>query len=72
MILLLVSSFVNDLGGSWQGEGKSSKAADTVVDLIRSCGGTAVANYGKTILHTTFPPHWIHHMYNVVYIWLDK
>jgi 3-hydroxyacyl-CoA dehydrogenase/3a,7a,12a-trihydroxy-5b-cholest-24-enoyl-CoA hydratase len=43
--VLLVSSSVNDLGGSWQGEGKSSKAADTVVDLIRSRGGTAVANY---------------------------
>ena len=52
MCVLLVSSSVNDLGGSWQGEGKSSKAADTVVDLIRSRGGTAVANYGKTIFHT--------------------
>ena len=50
--VLLVSSSVNDLGGSWQGEGKSSKAADTVVDLIRSRGGTTVANYGKTIFHT--------------------
>ena len=38
---------VNDLGGSWQGEGKSSRAADKVVDLIRSRGGTAVANYGE-------------------------
>ena len=36
---------VNDLGGSWQGEGKSLKAADKVVDTIRSTGGTAVANY---------------------------
>ena len=50
--VLLVSSSVNDLGGSWQGEGESSKAADTVVDLIRSRGGTAVANYGKTTFHT--------------------
>ena len=38
---------VNDLGGSWQGGGKSSRAADKVVDLIRSRGGTAVANYGE-------------------------
>ena len=39
---------VNDLGGSWQGEGKSVKAADKVVDTIRSTGGTAVANYGAS------------------------
>lgn len=38
---------VNDLGGTFSGEGKSSKAADEVVALIRSNGGTAVANYGK-------------------------
>ena len=57
--VLLVSSSVNDLGGSWQGEGKSSKAADTVVDLIRSRGGTAVANYGKTIFHTACQSHWV-------------
>ena len=60
MCVLLVSSSVNDLGGSWQGEGKSSKAADTVVDLIRSRGGTAVANYGKTIFHTACQSHWVH------------
>ena len=40
-------STVNDLGGTWTGEGKSSKAADEVVSLIRANGGTAVANYGE-------------------------
>ena len=58
--VLLVSSSVNDLGGSWQGEGKSSKAADTVVDLIQSRSGTAVANYGKTIFHTACLSHRVH------------
>jgi 3-hydroxyacyl-CoA dehydrogenase/3a,7a,12a-trihydroxy-5b-cholest-24-enoyl-CoA hydratase len=36
---------VNDLGTSFQGEGKSSKAADVVVDEIKKLGGQAVANY---------------------------
>ncbi|KAK4692718.1 multifunctional beta-oxidation protein, partial [Lecanoromycetidae sp. Uapishka_2] len=36
---------VNDLGGSFQGEGNSSKAADVVVDEIRAAGGKAVANH---------------------------
>lgn len=36
---------VNDLGGDIKGEGKSSRAADIVVDEIRARGGTAVANY---------------------------
>jgi len=36
---------VNDLGGSVQGQGASSKAADTVVEEIKALGGTAVANY---------------------------
>jgi len=36
---------VNDLGGSAKGEGKSSKAADTVVEEIKAAGGEAVANY---------------------------
>ncbi|KAL2356608.1 peroxisomal hydratase-dehydrogenase-epimerase [Cryomyces antarcticus] len=36
---------VNDLGGSFKGEGKSSKAADVVVDEIKATGGKAVANY---------------------------
>jgi hypothetical protein len=37
---------VNDLGGDIKGEGKSSRAADVVVNEIRTRGGTAVANYG--------------------------
>ncbi|OQD73715.1 hypothetical protein PENDEC_c014G02056 [Penicillium decumbens] len=39
------SVVVNDLGVSHKGEGKSSKAADVVVDEIRAAGGKAVANY---------------------------
>ena len=36
---------VNDLGGSFKGEGGNSKAADVVVDEIKKAGGVAVANY---------------------------
>jgi NAD(P)-dependent dehydrogenase (short-subunit alcohol dehydrogenase family) len=36
---------VNDLGGSFKGEGANSKAADVVVEEIRKNGGTACANY---------------------------
>jgi 3-hydroxyacyl-CoA dehydrogenase/3a,7a,12a-trihydroxy-5b-cholest-24-enoyl-CoA hydratase len=36
---------VNDLGGTFTGEGASQKAADTVVAEIRDKGGEAVANY---------------------------
>jgi NAD(P)-dependent dehydrogenase (short-subunit alcohol dehydrogenase family) len=36
---------VNDLGGSADGQGNSSKAADTVVAEIRALGGDAVASY---------------------------
>ncbi len=36
---------VNDLGGSFNGEGANSHAADVVVDEIKKLGGTAVANY---------------------------
>src|SRR5262245_58637843 len=36
---------VNDLGGSVQGEGADKRAADDVVDVIKSRGGEAVANY---------------------------
>ncbi|KKK12887.1 peroxisomal hydratase-dehydrogenase-epimerase [Aspergillus rambellii] len=48
---------VNDLGGSHQGEGKSSKAADLVVEEIKAAGGKAVANYdsvenGEAIIDT--------------------
>jgi 3-hydroxyacyl-CoA dehydrogenase/3a,7a,12a-trihydroxy-5b-cholest-24-enoyl-CoA hydratase len=36
---------VNDLGGSAFGQGKSSSAADKVVEEIKAAGGEAVANY---------------------------
>lgn len=36
---------VNDLGGGRHGDGKSSAAADAVVEEIRAAGGEAVANY---------------------------
>ncbi|KAF2489552.1 putative peroxisomal multifunctional beta-oxidation protein AoFox2 [Lophium mytilinum] len=40
---------VNDLGGSFKGEGKSSKAADVVVEEIVKAGGKAVANYDNVL-----------------------
>ncbi|NWX59005.1 DHB4 enzyme, partial [Promerops cafer] len=39
------SCTVNDLGGDFKGHGKSSSAADKVVDEIRAKGGKAVPNY---------------------------
>jgi (3R)-3-hydroxyacyl-CoA dehydrogenase / 3a,7a,12a-trihydroxy-5b-cholest-24-enoyl-CoA hydratase / enoyl-CoA hydratase 2 len=36
---------VNDLGGGVDGSGKSSSAADKVVEEIKAAGGQAVANY---------------------------
>ncbi|KAG8130802.1 hypothetical protein E2320_017384 [Naja naja] len=39
------SVVVNDLGGDIKGHGKSSSAADRVVQEIRAKGGKAVANY---------------------------
>ncbi len=36
---------VNDLGGGFTGDGKSTSAADKVVEEIKAAGGTAVANY---------------------------
>ncbi len=36
---------VNDLGGGRHGDGRSSAAADAVVEEIRAAGGEAVANY---------------------------
>ncbi|RDW92079.1 multifunctional beta-oxidation protein [Coleophoma crateriformis] len=41
------SVVVNDLGGSFNGQGASSKAADVVVDEIKAAGGKAVANYNS-------------------------
>ncbi|XP_078070733.1 peroxisomal multifunctional enzyme type 2 isoform X1 [Mustelus asterias] len=51
------SVVVNDLGGSIKGEGKSSSAADRVVEEIRAKGGKAVPNYdsveeGEKIVQT--------------------
>lgn len=42
---------VNDLGGDTKGTGASKRVADEVVDVIRSRGGKAVANYGKLYIH---------------------
>jgi multifunctional beta-oxidation protein len=36
---------VNDLGGSFKGEGSSTRAADLVVEEIKKLGGQAVPNY---------------------------
>lgn len=38
---------VNDLGGGAHGDGKSSSAADKVVEEIKAAGGEAVANYNS-------------------------
>lgn len=38
---------MNDLGVDIKGGGKSSAAADKVVEEIRAKGGKAVANYGE-------------------------
>lgn len=48
---------VNDLGGSFHGEGNSQQAADVVVNEIKAKGGIAVANYnsvtdGEKIIQT--------------------
>lgn len=48
---------VNDIGGSFKGEGSSKSPADHVVDEIVAAGGEAVANYdsvesGSKILDT--------------------
>ncbi|RZF44785.1 hypothetical protein LSTR_LSTR000737 [Laodelphax striatellus] len=43
------SVVVNDLGGSRDGAGKSSNAADVVVNEIKSKGGKAVADYNSVV-----------------------
>ena len=45
---------VNDLGGSRSGEGRSSSAADQVVDEIKSSGGKAVADYSSFLTNVIF------------------
>jgi len=40
---------VNDLGGTFQGEGKGTNAADVVVKEIQAAGGTAVADYNSVV-----------------------
>ena len=46
-MFVCIPSAVNDLGGSTSGSGKSSKAADETVSMIRSRGGKAVPDYSK-------------------------
>ncbi|KAL6881350.1 NAD(P)-binding protein [Trichoderma novae-zelandiae] len=51
------SVVVNDLGGSFKGEGNDTRAADVVVEEIKKAGGKAVANYdsvenGERIIET--------------------
>ncbi|KAF4669610.1 hypothetical protein FOZ61_003537 [Perkinsus olseni] len=38
---------VNDLGGTFDGSGQSSRAADKVVEEITAAGGEAIANYNS-------------------------
>ncbi len=40
---------VNDLGGTFSGDGESTKAADTVVEEIRAAGGEAIPNYNSVV-----------------------
>lgn len=40
---------VNDLGGSLQGQGGDSRAADVVVEEIKAAGGIAVADYNNVL-----------------------
>ncbi|XP_037934559.1 peroxisomal multifunctional enzyme type 2-like [Teleopsis dalmanni] len=40
---------VNDLGGTFHGEGASQRAADVVVNEIKALGGTAVADYNSVV-----------------------
>lgn len=46
-LFYLCCNEVNDLGADTKGGGKSSAAADKVVEEIRAKGGKAVANYGE-------------------------
>uniref|UniRef100_A0A8C8D7K1 Hydroxysteroid (17-beta) dehydrogenase 4 n=1 Tax=Oncorhynchus tshawytscha TaxID=74940 RepID=A0A8C8D7K1_ONCTS len=48
------SVVVNDLGGDIKGGGKSSNAADKVVEEIKAKGGKAVANYGGILRDRSF------------------
>uniref|UniRef100_A0AAR2J1J7 Hydroxysteroid (17-beta) dehydrogenase 4 n=1 Tax=Pygocentrus nattereri TaxID=42514 RepID=A0AAR2J1J7_PYGNA len=48
------SVIVNDLGGDIKGGGKSSAAADKVVEEIKAKGGKAVANYGEILRDRSF------------------
>ena len=53
---------MNDLGGNVKGGGKSSAAADKVVEEIRAKGGKAVANYGEKfgLVLSSLTHHYLH------------
>lgn len=55
---------MNDLGVDTKGGGKSSAAADKVVEEIRAKRGKAVANYGEKIgpycLYFSLACHFVH------------
>ena len=46
---------VNDLGVSSDGTGQDTKAADAVVEEIRSAGGEAVAHFGAHMWRNVGP-----------------
>lgn len=57
-----IARTVNDLGGSVDGQGNGSRAADSVVQEIVAAGGKAVANYdsveeGEKVVRLSLPAY---------------
>ena len=61
--ILIWTLAVNDLGGSRSGEGRSSSAADQVVNEIKSSGGKAVADYSSFLTNAIF------HLNNIWFVY---